>query len=136
MNEIRAKSEHTEKRIELETLNAEIRSLCGQGDYDRALVVAKKALEVAEENMSPDHPDLATQLDVFAELYHTTFFEYEPAEPLYKRSLDIREKALGPDHPDVARDLDIMAALYRETKREEAAVELEKRAADIRAIKR
>ena len=53
-----------------------------------------------------------------------------------KRSLDIMEKVYGPDHPDVARDLDIMAALYRETNREEAAVELEKRAADIRAIKR
>jgi hypothetical protein len=62
--------------------------------------------------------------------------QYVQAEPLYKRSLAIKEKALGPDHPDVATSLENLANLYRATERDRGAVELEKRAARIRAIKR
>ena len=36
--------------IEWEILNQEVKSLYQQGQYDRAVVVAKKALEVAEKN--------------------------------------------------------------------------------------
>ena len=61
--------------------------------------------------------------------------QYEQAELLYKRSLAIREKAVGPDHPSVAMGLENLADLYRKTGREEAAIELEKRAAAIRATK-
>ncbi len=64
-----------------------------QGKYDRAVVLAQKALEVAEEN-------------------------------------------IGPDHPSVATSLENLAVLYRATKREKEALELEKRAERIRAVKR
>src|SRR2546430_4716942 len=86
---------------EWEALNKEVISVYQKGQYDRALVVAKKALDVAEKAVGPEHPPVATSL----------------AEPLYKRSLAIREKALGPDHPDVAQSLVNLAALYRKTGR-------------------
>ncbi len=121
--------------IEWETLNAEVISLYQKGQYDRAVVVAKKALDVAEKAVGPDHPSVATSLNNLALLYDTQG-QYAPAEPLYKRSLAIREKALGPDHPDVATSLENMAALYRATQREKEAEKLEQRAARIRAIKR
>ncbi|MFH0965821.1 MAG: FHA domain-containing protein [Planctomycetota bacterium] len=44
---------------EWETLNEEAVSLYKQGDYDRAVVLAKRALEVAERDLAPDHPDVA-----------------------------------------------------------------------------
>ena len=121
--------------IEWKILNQEAMELYRTGKYDRAIVVAKKALEVAEKNVGPNHPDVATSLNNLAELYRTQG-QYAQAEPLYKRSLAIREKALGPDHPDVATSLNNLAWLYRATKRIVEAEKLEERAARIRAIKR
>ena len=121
--------------IEWDILNQEVMDLHQQGNYDRAVVVAQKALEVAKENVGPDHPNVATSLNNLASLYDTQG-DYAKAEPLFKRSLAIREKALGPDHPNVATSLENMAVLYRATKRDKEAQELEKRAERIRAIKR
>jgi tetratricopeptide (TPR) repeat protein len=123
--------------IEWDLLNQEAMELHRTGNYERAVVVAKKALEVAQKNVCPDHPDVAGSLNNLdlARLYRTQG-QYAQAEPLYKPSLAIREKALGPDHPSVATSLKNLAALYRATKREREAVALEKRAARIRAIER
>ena len=92
-----------------------------------AVIAARKALEVAEKNVGPDHPDVAGSLDILAGLYHEQG-QYALAEPLYKRALAIFEKAHG---PDVAMSLNNLAILYRATKRETQAKELEKRAARI-----
>jgi tetratricopeptide (TPR) repeat protein len=116
-------------------LNQEVMELHRTGRYDRAVVVAKKALEVARKNVGPDHPDVATSLNNLALLYHTQG-HYAQAEPLYKRALAIWEKALGPDHPNVATSLENLAVLHRARKRDAQALELEKRAERIRAIKR
>ena len=86
--------------IEWDVLNDEVRELFRTGKYDRGVVVAKKALEVAEQNVSSNHPDVATSLNNLALLYESQG-HYAQAEPLFKRSLAILEKALGPDHPDV-----------------------------------
>ena len=56
------------------------------GNYGRAVVVAKKALEVAEENVGPYHPDVAASLNNLALLYDDQGY-YAQAEPLYNRSL-------------------------------------------------
>ena len=121
--------------IEWDTLNKEVMELYRAGNYDRAVTVAKKSLEVAGRNTGLDHPSVATSLNNLAELYKTQG-QYAQAEPLYKRSLAIMEKALGPDHPSVATSLGNMVALYRKSGREKEAEVLEKRAAAIRAIKR
>ena len=121
--------------LEWDILNDEVMELYRTGKYDRGVVVAKKALEVAEQNVGPDHPDVATSLNNLAELYRTQG-QYAQAEPLYKRSLAIREKVLGPDHPDVAVSLENLAYLYRVTHRDAEAEPLEQRAARIRAIQR
>ena len=121
--------------IEWEVLNDEVKSLYQKGQYDRAVVVAKKALDVAEKAVGPDHPSVAMSLNNLALLYDTQG-QYAQAEPLYKRSLAIYEKALGPDHPDVATSLENLAELYRKTGRAKEAEWLDARAARIRAIKR
>ncbi len=120
---------------EWDILNQEVMSLYQQGQYDRAVVVAKKALEVAEKTIGPNHPDVATNLNNLGELYRAQG-QYAEAEPLYKRSLAIWEKALGPDHPDVAASLDNLAVLYRATSREAEAEKLAARAARINVIER
>lgn len=54
---------------EWKTLNDEASRLYRLGDYDRAIVVARKALEIATQNAGPDHPDTALSLNNLAEFY-------------------------------------------------------------------
>ncbi len=56
---------------EWEKLNDEVMTLYRQGRYDQAVVVAKKALQVAEQAVGPNHPSVATDLNNLAELYYT-----------------------------------------------------------------
>jgi hypothetical protein len=121
--------------IEWDTLNREVKNLYRAGHYDQAIVVAKKALEVAEYNVGPHHPAVATSLNNLALLYYAKG-DYAAAEPLYKRALAIDEKALGPTHPDVATSLNNLAALYRVMQRDAEATLLEQRAAAIQAMRR
>ncbi|MCX5971263.1 MAG: tetratricopeptide repeat protein, partial [Coprothermobacterota bacterium] len=97
---------------EWEMLNDEVKSLRSQGRYDRAIVVAKKALQVAEQEKGPNHSDVATILENLSELYRAQN-QLAQAEPLYNRALAIREKALGSDQPDVATSLNNPTALYQ-----------------------
>ncbi|KKK86115.1 hypothetical protein LCGC14_2766480, partial [marine sediment metagenome] len=98
--------------IEWDILNQEVRSLYQNGQYDRAVVVAEKALTIQVKALGPDHPDVATSLNNLAMLYKNQG-EYALAEPLYKRSLAIKEKVHGPEHPDVATTLKNLARLYK-----------------------
>jgi uncharacterized membrane protein len=116
---------------EWKTLNDEVKSLHRQGRYDQAVVVAKKALQMAEQTVGPNHPAVAESLNNLAALYQAQG-QYAEAEPLYKRALAIQEKALGPENPAVAATLGNMAPLL-ENSREKAVVELDRlpRAATI-----
>jgi len=98
--------------IEWEKLNQEVVDLYRAGNYDHAVLVAKRALEMAEKNVGPDHPDVALSLNNLTRLYHDQG-KYVQAEPLYKRALAIREKALGANHPSIAESLNNLAELYR-----------------------
>ena len=53
------------------------------------MVVAKKALEVAEENVGLNHPDVATSLNNLAALYRATNRD-EDSETLKQRAARIR----------------------------------------------
>jgi tetratricopeptide (TPR) repeat protein len=121
--------------VEWDTLNKEVMRLNRAGEYARAIRIAQSALEVAEQNVGPDHPDVATSLNNLAYVCIRQG-EYAKAEPLYKRSLAILEKALGSDHPSEATSLKNLAELYRATNRPELARPLEARADKIRATKR
>ena len=82
-------------------------------EYDRAVIIDRKALEISEKNVGPNHPNVAWRLNNPAGLYKSQA-QYAVAEPLYKRSLAILEKAYGPDHLHVATSLNNLAALYDE----------------------
>ena len=75
--------------IEWDALNQQVMDLYRQGNYDRAAVVAQRALEVAEQNLGPDHPDVANSLNNLADLYRATN-RIEEAEKLQQRTAQIR----------------------------------------------
>ena len=56
--------------IEWDILNEEVLELYRTAEYDQGVIVAKQALSVAESNVGPDHPDVATSLNNLAGLYH------------------------------------------------------------------
>ena len=74
---------------EWDTLNQQVIELYCADQYDRAVVVAKKALEVAEKNVGPDQPDVATSLENLAGLYRATHRDEEAAK-LGRRAATIR----------------------------------------------
>jgi hypothetical protein len=75
--------------IEWDILNQEVMELYRTGNYDRAVTVAKKSLEVAEKALGPDHLDVATSLENMAVLNRATKWDKE-AEKLEQRAARIR----------------------------------------------
>jgi tetratricopeptide (TPR) repeat protein len=108
----------------------------GQGpatEWDtQGVKVAKRALQVAQQNDGPDHPNVALSLGNLAELYEAQR-KYAKAEPLYKQSLEILEKAFGQDSPFLVPTLLNMASLYNNTGKENEAHRMMERANKIQA---
>jgi CHAT domain-containing protein/Tfp pilus assembly protein PilF len=117
--------------LEAKALNEQAIQLYNAGRYAEAEPLLKRALEIREQKLGKDHPDVATSLNNLAGLYCNTG-RYAEAEPLYKRVLAICEKAYGKDHPYVAQSLHNLAALYDTTGRYAEAEPLYKRALEIR----
>ena len=90
----------------------------------------RRALVIDGEELRPDHPDVANNLNNLAQLLQATNRLAE-AEPLMRRALAIDEKSYGPDHPDVARDLNDLALLLQATNRLAEAEPLMRRALAI-----
>ena len=115
-------------------VNQKVEDLVQQGNSERSVIAAQKAIEIAEENVGPDHPYVAISLNNLALLYSNEG-EYAKAEPLYNRSLAIWEKTLGPDHPYVANCLNELSRLYHAMGKNKKASEVDKEIKRIRAIK-
>lgn len=82
--------------IELDTLDQEVEDLYRAGKDDRAVVVAQKALQVAEQNAGPDHTDVASSLENPAAMFRSTELIRE-AESLERRAANIRAFDLSPE---------------------------------------
>jgi len=115
-----------------EDLTSEVMKLYSSGDYAQGVKVAKRALQVAQQNDGPDHPNVALSLGNLAELYEAQR-EYAKAEQLYKQSLEIMEKAFGKDNPYLVPTLLNMASLYNNIGRENEAQRMMERANNIQA---
>ena len=115
-----------------EDLTSEVMKLYSSGEYTQGVEVAKRALQVAQQNDGPDHPNMALSLSNLAELYEAQK-EYAKAEPLYKRSLVILEKEYGQDSPFLVPTLLNMASLYNETGQKNEAERIMERANKIQA---
>ena len=94
------------------SLNAEARALYQKGHYEQAVALVKRTLDIAEEELGPDYPNVTQTLNNLGLIFHGQG-EYAQAEPLYTRSLAIWEKTLLPGHTDVATSLNNLALLYK-----------------------
>ena len=97
---------------------------------DEAEPLYRRALEIREAQLGPDHPGVAQSLNNLAELLRDQAKDDE-AEPLHRRALAIREAQLGPDHPDVANSLNSLASLLVAQAKDDEAEPLYRRALEI-----
>ncbi|PYR72203.1 MAG: hypothetical protein DMF86_24290, partial [Acidobacteria bacterium] len=95
--------------------------LAVQRRFQEAEVVYRRALKMAEEQLGPDDPALASSLTGLAATLRDTDRPRD-AEPLYRRALDLGTRLLGGDDPIATPILEELAtALERQGRSEEAA---------------
>jgi len=116
-----------------------------QGQYEQAVLLNNRFLTIIENTYGPDHPGVATSLEIMANLYRKIDWA-KASKDLDKRATAIRKKIIGPDHPnaairkkaldmdhpDAVTNLENMAQLYRKKGWEKAAEDIDKRVATIR----
>jgi tetratricopeptide (TPR) repeat protein len=96
---------------DLNALNQQVKQLIEQGNYQEAIPIAERAVEVAKGVRGLEHPDTATSLNNLATLYQDLGY-FAKAEPLFQEALRIRQKVLGPEDHDTAESLNNLAMLY------------------------
>ncbi|MCX4247339.1 serine/threonine-protein kinase [Paraliomyxa miuraensis] len=75
-----------------------------RGEYEQARHDFEQVLQLEEETLGPEHPEVAGSLSNLATVLRSQG-DYERAELHFERALQIFEQALGPDHPHVAMAL-------------------------------
>jgi CHAT domain-containing protein/Tfp pilus assembly protein PilF len=100
-------------------------------EYQKALPLLERALEIREKQLGPEHPATAGSLNDLAMLYDQ-MGEYQKVLPLLERALEIRKKQLGPEHPDTATSLYDLAFVYAKMGEYQKALPLSQRALEIR----
>ena len=96
---------------EASRLSAQMVELYNKKQYDEAIQLARRALEIRERALGRDNALVGDSLQNLASLYLAKR-NYGEALSLYKRALAILEKADGPDQARLANTLDNMGWLY------------------------
>lgn len=81
--------------------------------HKQALPIYQEALQIAENALAPEHPDVAHFYNVVSSDYYM-LGRYDLAEEPAQRALQIWDTALGPNHPLVGRALITLGNVYRE----------------------
>ena len=97
--------------VEASKLAAQVVDLYSKGRYDDALPLARRALDLREKALGPDHPLVGEALYNLASL-QLGKKNYDDAQSLYKRTLKIFEKAYGREDIKLATTLDNLGYLY------------------------
>ncbi len=96
--------------LQASLLDAIAMILNNNGQSDRALPLAERALEMRQWLFKGDHPDVALSLNNFASVRGELGRAAE-AEPLYQQALEMRRRLFKGDHPDVAQGLNNFASV-------------------------
>ena len=102
-----------------------------QGRYAKAELFYQRALVIQEGFAWTGNPYEARTHFKLGELYHAQS-QFGKAETHYRKSTTMREKTFGPEHPVLVKNLERHAALLRKMDREAEAVEMDRRARNIR----
>lgn len=113
---------------------SESQELYRQGAYEKAQKSGERALELREQALGGDHPDVAATLTLLGRIADGKT-DFAHAADLYQRALAIDEKAFGKDSLAVADVLDGQTKNFIATAKFPEAEEAGKRALHIREEK-
>jgi tetratricopeptide (TPR) repeat protein len=82
-----------------------------QGEYSKALSYYEEALEIRQQSLPPNHPDLAKSYNNIGVVYDE-MGEYSKALSSYEKALEIRQQSLPPNHPDLAMSYNNIGLVY------------------------
>lgn len=108
---LRAATEQDRTAQEATRLSAEALRLAGTGKPNDALPLAERALQLREQALGAQHPEVIVTLNRLANLYRDRR-EFARAEPLYLRALTIAEQQPAPGHPDLAQLFNDLGTFY------------------------
>ncbi len=115
-------------------LYSEAQELYRQGAYEKAQSSGERALQLREQALGPDQPDMAAALTLLGRIADGKT-DFAHAAALYQTALTIDEKALSKDDLAVADVLDGQARTFTATAQYPEAEEAGKRALEIREAK-
>jgi tetratricopeptide (TPR) repeat protein len=102
------------------TLECLAEVLFKQHKYGQAEPLCHRTLQIYEETIGPEHPDVGILANNLAMLYHMQD-KFEQAESLYKKALNVLTKSLGAKHPEVINLLGNYANMLFRTHRDAEA---------------
>ena len=82
-----------------------------EGNYNDALTIQKKVVEIRKKLLGEEHPDYADALSNLAS-YYSKLGNYTEEIRLATVAMEIRKKVLGEEHPDYAISLSNLASYY------------------------
>jgi serine/threonine protein kinase/tetratricopeptide (TPR) repeat protein len=103
----------------------------GLGDYRRADVVGREALEIRRRRLGPEHPQVSLTLNNLA-VVQLGLGNYPEAEALYKESIAGLQRTFGNEHPEVATSMENLGGVYYRMKRYDESIALEKQVLAMR----
>jgi len=86
--------------------------LYAHGQYVETEPFLQGTLDIGEQSLGPDHPDVAIYLNDLAWLFMRNLDKKAEAETLIQRALVINEQNFGNDHPNTANTLHSLGQLY------------------------
>lgn len=102
----------TAELAEADQLQEQVNQLYEQGQYDVAIPLAQRVLEIRKRILEADDPRIAIALNNVAELYRVQG-RYTEAEPFFEAAIAIIRKVLPPEDPNLSTPLNNLALLYQ-----------------------
>ncbi|XP_046855093.1 kinesin light chain 4-like [Xenia sp. Carnegie-2017] len=100
-------------------------------NYDKAIEVYEKALEIQKQSLGPNHVDVAASLNNLGLVFYKTGNYYKAIE-VHEKALEIHQQLLGPNHIYVAASLNNLGNVFEKTGNYDKAIEFHKKALEIK----
>jgi serine/threonine protein kinase/tetratricopeptide (TPR) repeat protein len=105
------------------------------GEYDKALAIQREALALLTKSLGPQHPDVASALNLLASTLYTKG-DLKEAEDFARRALEMRRKLLGNDSPKVAESLNNLSLMLLDEEKPDKSEEAERLQREALALSR
>jgi tetratricopeptide (TPR) repeat protein len=96
----------------LQAFNEAAYYLVDHAQYEGAIRLFRRAIEISENSVGPEHIDMAVLITNLAITYRL-LARYDDAESLFKRAGSIIEKLRGSESPEMATVLNNLGSLYQ-----------------------